>query len=641
VGVLAPAGLLLGLAVAVPILLHFLHRTQRERVAFPALQYLLRMEKDHARQIRMRQWLLLALRVALLVLIALAAARAVVRGGGTAHPPTAVVVVLDNSMSSGRVVGTGRVLDTLKARASESLAAAGAGDRFWVLRAGAPWETVAPLRPEAALRRIEETEAVDTHADLVAAVGRARAILDRADAPRGEVHLLSDLQATAFPTRSRDSESAIPTVVWTGSVATEANGYVRDAVVGGGLAPREGSRTDVAVSLGGSPDEAEERGVRMLAEGRLLAAVRTRPGGSVVLPAGPFDAGVVEAEVETDPDALRADDRFHLRIEVVPPPRVARQGDLGEFLASALDLLEGEGRIRPGTPATADVVVAGGGVVPDAGPPGQSLVVVAPSDPARRPALARRFADLGVDLDIGPERVGESAIGEDATGSGLEGVIVRRTGPINLGGPGRRWVTLEDGNAWLVSAPLARGGEVTLVGSPLDPSATDVPVTAGMIPLVEWLVGRGGTAATGGGRAGDTLRLPSRATEVVSPAGTRLPVDGTSEFRATDRIGVWTVLAGDSLLERIALNAPTAESLLEPLDPDLLPSRLGGPVVDAGTRGRWSARIFTERQGREVGGILLVLALLLLALESWVAASGGSGTPSTSTSEVRPRAHDA
>lgn len=640
-GVLAPAGLLLGLAVAVPILLHFLHRTQRERVAFPALQYLLRMEKDHARQIRMRQWLLLALRVGLLLVLALAAARAVVRGGGTAHPPTAVVVVLDNSMSSARVVGTGRVLDTLKLRASETLDAAGAGDRFWVLRAGAPWETLAPVGPEAARRRIEETEAVDTRADLVAAVARARTILERADASHAEIHLLSDLQATAFPPGRTASESDIPTVVWTGSTTDEPNGYVRDALVGGGLAPRAGARTDVAVSLGGSPDTEAERGVRLLTDGRLLAAVRTRPGGSVVLPAGPFDAGVVEAEVETDPDALRADDRFHLRLEVVPPPRVARQGELGEFLGSALDLLQAEGRIRPGTPADAEVVVAGGGVVPDVARPGQSLVVIAPSDPARRPALARRFADLGVGLEVGPERSGESSISDDASGSGLEGEIVRRAGPISLRGPGRRWITLDDGTAWLVSAPLEGGGEVTLVGSPLDPSATDVPVAAGMIPLVEWLVGRGSTAPVARARAGDTLRLPSRATEVVSPAGTRLPVDGTSEFRATDRIGVWSVLAGDSVLERVALNAPTAESLLEPLDPDLLPSRLGGPVVTAGARGRWGAEIFTERQGREVGGILLVLALALLALESWIAASGGSGTPSPSTSDARPRARDA
>ncbi len=624
-GVLVPVGLLLGLAAAVPILLHLLHRTERERISFPALQYLLRMERDHARQIRMRQWLLLALRILLLLLLALAAARAVLRGGGSAHPPTSVVIVLDNSMSSGRVVGTGRVLDTLRARALETLGVAGDGDRFWVVRAGSPWDAVSPLSADAARERVLATDVVDTWADLTASVSRARDILDRTGAPRGEVHLLSDLQASAFPLETLpDSAPAWPVLAWTGSTATEPNGYVASAVVGGGLAPRAGRRTDVAIAIGGDLDIEEERGIRLLVDGRLEGAVRTRPGASVVLPVGPFDAGTLEAEVEIDPDALSTDDRFFLRTGVVPPPTVARIGDTGEFLASALDLLEEEGRIVAAASGEADVIVASDGEVPASLRPDQDLVVVPASDAARRTALGRQLAQLGIAIDVGPVREGESRIATDATGAGLEGVAVRGSGRV-LPGPGARaWVTLDDGSVWAASALASSGSEVTVLASPLLPEGTDVPLSAGMIPLVEWLVGRSGAGSDARLRAGDTLRVSGRATEVESPAGTRIPVDGTLEVRATSRVGIWTVLAGDTVLERLALNAPPRESTLEPLAPSDLRDRLGGSVETARTSARWGATVYAERQGRELWRTLLVLALVLLLVESLIGASGGT-----------------
>src|SRR5690606_7511114 len=105
---------------------------------FPALRYLRRAEKESARRIRLRQILLMLLRIAAVLLLAFAAARPFIGFGGSGHSPTAVVIVLDNSMSSGTVEGEQRLLDQLAARALEMLAEAGPDDRFWLLRAGEP-----------------------------------------------------------------------------------------------------------------------------------------------------------------------------------------------------------------------------------------------------------------------------------------------------------------------------------------------------------------------------------------------------------------------------------------------------------------------------------------------------------------------
>ena len=138
-GFLNPLWLLLGASVAVPLILHLLQRHQGPRVIFPAVRYLRRAEREHARRIKLRQLLLLLLRIAALLLLAFAAARPFLRSAGVSHEPTAAVIILDNSMSSSLVRGDRRVLDELKARALETLNRAGPDDRFWLLRAGSPW----------------------------------------------------------------------------------------------------------------------------------------------------------------------------------------------------------------------------------------------------------------------------------------------------------------------------------------------------------------------------------------------------------------------------------------------------------------------------------------------------------------------
>src|SRR5690606_14101696 len=108
---LNPWFLLAAASVAVPLFLHRVQRRRTRRVSFPALRYLERTEREHARRIRLRQILLLLVRVSILLFVVGAGARLVFFGDSGAHPPTAVVLVLDNSMSSGRIVSDRRVLD--------------------------------------------------------------------------------------------------------------------------------------------------------------------------------------------------------------------------------------------------------------------------------------------------------------------------------------------------------------------------------------------------------------------------------------------------------------------------------------------------------------------------------------------------
>ena len=71
-GFLTPALTLGALAVAVPIVLHLVMRQRPRELEFPALRFVQQRRDSNRRRMRLRHWLLLALRCGLIVLLALA-----------------------------------------------------------------------------------------------------------------------------------------------------------------------------------------------------------------------------------------------------------------------------------------------------------------------------------------------------------------------------------------------------------------------------------------------------------------------------------------------------------------------------------------------------------------------------------------
>jgi hypothetical protein len=106
IGFLQPWVLLALPLAALPLLLHLIQRRDPPSVVFPAVRYLRQVSEEHQRRLRIRHLLLLLVRTALILLLVLAAANPTARTGGSAtHAPTALVVILDNSPSSGAVRG--------------------------------------------------------------------------------------------------------------------------------------------------------------------------------------------------------------------------------------------------------------------------------------------------------------------------------------------------------------------------------------------------------------------------------------------------------------------------------------------------------------------------------------------------------
>lgn len=623
-GFLNPLLLLTGAAISVPIVLHLFHRHDRRRVSFPAIRYLLRTEKEHARTIRFRQILLLLLRITAILCLVLAAARPFLRGGGGVHEPTALAIVLDNSMSSGLVEGDRRILDRLKGVALESLARAGEEDRIWVIRAGEPWDVASPGGRDDVRARIEETEVSAARADIGLQVQRAEALLAASTFEAREIHIISDLQASGFQT-GRPTPASVPIVVFDGHGQDTSNRALSNLLIGGGLPPLANQQTGISVLISSDSDTVQAP-IRLIAGGRIRAAGAGIHDTEVALPFGPFPSGRVAGYVETDPDRLRWDDRQYFVAEVAPAPSVRTAGPVPFFLDQALSVLQDADRITRGSTSTSDVLWSVGGVGLGSGQPLPS-VIIPPSDPALVPALNRSLARAGI-----PWRYGA------ATSGGGESRLQETTGPVDLedvrvyrsyrmsgaSDPAEGSIFLDSGEPWLVRGQSA-GVPYILLASPLEVESTNLPLTASMMSFVEWLSAQdiSSPGRRGVRIAGEPLPPTARESTVRDPEGGLHTVDASSRFVGTRLAGHYQVLVDDSVATVFAVNPPPSESDGRTLSTDEVRSLFGDSdlrVISDSTR--WSRSVFVAGQGPELWRGFLILAVILLVAESMVAAAG-------------------
>src|SRR5580658_9767601 len=102
---------LLGL-IGVPLLIHLIRRRKLKVVPWAAMEFLRQSQRKQKRRLRIEELILLALRMLIVALAALAFARPVLRALGvpllSQNARVYVVIVLDHSMSMGQRGGDGK-----------------------------------------------------------------------------------------------------------------------------------------------------------------------------------------------------------------------------------------------------------------------------------------------------------------------------------------------------------------------------------------------------------------------------------------------------------------------------------------------------------------------------------------------------
>ena len=596
---LSPLLLALMGAAAVPLLLHLMRRRIGARVDFPAVRYLRRAEQEHSRQLKLRNLLLMLLRVAIVVLIALAAARPLGPGFGSGHPPTAMAIVLDNSLSTAAIVDGRPVFERLRVAATALVRSAQSSDRLWLVTADATAVSGTAAQLADAITRVEPLAGAGRLRD---AVQRGAALARAAGLEGRHVAVVTDGQATAW--RIAADAGGVTVTVHAPALDPPHNHAVSRAVA----SPAHWTpRGRVAARLVGGDSLAW----RVLLGGRTLARGVGGAREEIGVTAAPAERGWVAGRVELEPDELRGDDGRSFAAWIGDAPRVTVERDAGPFAAGALEALVIARRADRGegiavTPA--DLLRA------------RPALILAPRDPVKLGAANRALERAGVPWRFGEPRRGTARARGD--GGRLDAVRVERRYPLLAAGAAAPAETLATaaGEPWIVA-----GDGYVIVGSPLDTLDTDFPLSAAFAPwfataITERLSGDAGGVIEA--TPGAVVRLPAGATGLERDDGTVLPVT-PGRFTAPARIGVWFVRRGAARVGALIVNPEPDESDLARLALDALGPRVAtGEVRAWDDAAQWVRASWSAGARRPLAIPLLLLALVAIAAESMVARRG-------------------
>jgi hypothetical protein len=196
--------LLYGLgAAAVPIVIHLWNRRKFREVSWAAMQFLLAALRKNRRRIRVEQWLLLAIRTLVILLVVSAMAKPFLEtfGAVLAGQRTHRVLVLDASLSMGYTSGESSRFDQAKAIASQVVKDSRRGDRISIVLMGAPPRVVIgePSHNLGEVKKeIDELALSHGSVDLTATFEAVDRVLEVSPIAQKEVVFLTDLQAASW-----------------------------------------------------------------------------------------------------------------------------------------------------------------------------------------------------------------------------------------------------------------------------------------------------------------------------------------------------------------------------------------------------------------------------------------------------------
>jgi hypothetical protein len=196
--------LLYGLAAAaVPIVIHLLNRRRFREVTWAAMQFLLAAVRKNRRRIRIEQWLLLAIRTLVVLLVVSAMAKPFLEtfGAVIAGRRTHRVLVLDSSLSMGYTSGESSRFEQAKVLAAQLVKDSRSGDAVSVILMGDPPRVIIgdPSHNLADVRKeIDELSISDGGTNLSGTFEAIDRVLEVSPIAQKEVVFFTDLQATSW-----------------------------------------------------------------------------------------------------------------------------------------------------------------------------------------------------------------------------------------------------------------------------------------------------------------------------------------------------------------------------------------------------------------------------------------------------------
>jgi len=195
---LNPAILFGLLAASVPIVLHFLNLRKLKKIEFSTLTFLKELQKTKIKRIKLKQWLLLFLRIMIIVCLVLAFARPTIQNVsfGSSSAKTTAVFIIDNTSSMSVVAGDGSYFNKAKQTAKSLINNFQTGDEIAVVPVANFSENI--IKPKSDFnfvkKEIDELPLSFISKTLNEAIIQAVQILYESKNFNKEIYLLTDLQ---------------------------------------------------------------------------------------------------------------------------------------------------------------------------------------------------------------------------------------------------------------------------------------------------------------------------------------------------------------------------------------------------------------------------------------------------------------
>jgi hypothetical protein len=309
---LSPLFLIGAIAAAVPILLHLFHRKTEVVIDFPAVSLLKRAPVQQHRRRRLRELLLLALRVVALLLLALSFARPYFAGAVASNSAPLTVIAVDTSMSMTAPGQMDRAKDAAAkaasaAPASHALALIGFGDAATVV--------VEPTTDRSAVSSaIAQLTAGSSGTRFRTALARASEIIGTRE---GRVVVITDLQQSGWES---NDEGGLPDGVGVDVISVPPPS--------GNLAITSAERRErrVVASIQNYGNTEVRAPVRLIAGGKEIAradVTMAARGAADAELAGSLPAdGDAEVRID-DPSGYQPDNVRSIRLDANPAVRIA------------------------------------------------------------------------------------------------------------------------------------------------------------------------------------------------------------------------------------------------------------------------------------------------------------------------------
>jgi hypothetical protein len=647
---LAPAFLLGLLAVGLPWWLHRLSSDNPNKQKFSSLMFLEPGEPRRVLAKKVQYLLLLALRIGVLVLLALAFAEPAIwrtpEAAGDAEGARLHLIVLDGSAS----MGYGDRWDRARAAANDVLDSLRGEDRAQIVLVGRLFEVLGPATADvAALRQTLNTASPGVfrleYGQLMRSID---GLLRTAQLPV-VLDLVTDVQATGLPTRFGELAPRRPAEIVVHDVSDgAAENWTVDSF---GASALTGELTASVRSF--APDTVT-RTVTLTQNGRTVAEepveVPADGRAQVAFPALELASGSNRVEVALSPDDdLPADDRRYLAIKrpeprkvLVVAPTADGQGPL--FTRAALETLTTlalTADVRTtalGDPPLTDysfVVVTDVGLLDGA----QATAIQGYVENGGRALLAAgpRSSGLttlpvtGQTLRTNPQMGAQASvsIGEVvASHPALRGVDELRAAnffrSVNVepATDDRVLMQLADGTPLLLERAMG-SGRVLLFTSSLDREWNDLPVQPAFVPLMAGMANHllGGAGFTSEADLGSTLAVRAlgfTGAQIFDPSGeAALKLGAGSEDVLLDEVGFYEVVGGGTS-ELVAVNFDPRESDLTPVDAATLDRWRGLGVRPGEAVTPVAVSATDDRSPSSLGPWLVTVLLLLVVMESLV-----------------------